>query len=78
MYFLDVFVLRLRNKNAKSYKIIDNVLREWIQNNEQQNSELTKQRTQNSETTKQRNYKRAKNKMTIITKERTLQKGESL
>ena len=28
-------------------------LKDWIQNNEQQNSELTKQRTQNSEITKQ-------------------------
>ena len=51
---------------------------EWIQNDEQQNRKLTKQRTQNSETTKQRNYKTAKNKTATITKQRTLQKSELL
>ena len=54
------------------------VYTEWIQNDEQQNSELTKQRTQNSVTTKQRNYKTAKNKTATITKQRTLQKSELL
>ena len=54
------------------------VYTEWIQNDEQQNSELTKQRTQNSVTTKQRNYKTAKNKTATITKKRTLQKSELL
>ena len=45
---------------------------EWIQN-----SEFTKHRTRSSQTTKQqRNNKTAKNKMTIIKKQRTPQKCE--
>ena len=44
-------------------------LKDWIQNNEQQNSKLTKQHAQNSNTTKQRNYKTAENKTATITEQ---------
>ena len=49
---------------------------EWIQNDEQQNSELTKQRNHKTAKNKMENNKTANNKTATITKQRTLQNSK--
>ena len=49
---------------------------EWIQNGEQQNSELTKQRNHKTAKNKMENNKTGNNKTATITKQRTLQNSE--